>query len=124
MCNKIIAALTVIIAVILAILAIALNPSQLKPIILISRFFEVMIPVLGVGALLRYLAYCPHMHTTNIIVSACFLFVALVLGILSVVMPTPDIEFVILISRFFEVMLPIFAVGALVKFLISHPKKA
>lgn len=117
MCNKILAAATVLIALILAVLAISLQVDQVKPIIEISRFFEVMIPVLAVGALLRYVAHCPHAYMMNTIMSACFLFIALVLGILTVTLPVRDMEIVILISRFFEIMLPVFAVGALIKFL-------
>lgn len=122
MCNKILAAATVLIALILAVLAISLPMHQIKPIIEISRFFEVMIPVLGVGALLRYVASCPHAHMMNTILSACFLFIAVVLGIFAVALPVRDMEIVILISRFFEIMLPILAVGALIKFLCACPK--
>src|SRR6056297_2837641 len=106
MCNKLLAAATVLIALILAILAIALPSAQVRPIIEISRFFEVMIPVLAVGALLRYVAHCPHAYMMNTIMSACFIFIAVVLGILAVSMPMRDMEIVILISRFFEIMLP------------------
>ncbi len=117
MWNKILAAVTVIIALILAILAVSLSPDQLKFVIIISRFFEVMIPVLAVGALMRYLTYCPHAKMWNLIVSACFFFIALVLAIMAVTLSAMDINIVIIISRFFEVMLPIFAVGALIKYM-------
>ena len=58
MCHKILAILAVIVAVLLAIFAVALPPQNLQIVILISRFFEVMIPVLGVAALLKYLWTC------------------------------------------------------------------
>jgi len=122
MCNKILAAATVLIGLLLGILAMSLPVQHLKPIIEISRFFEVMIPVLAVGALLRYLTHCPYAHTMNTVTSACFIFIAVVLGILAVVLPVRSIEIVILISRFFEIMLPVFAVGALIKFLTCCPK--
>ena len=55
MFDRILGFLIVIIAVILAVLAVALPPAQITTIILFSRFFEVMIPVLAVGALIKYL---------------------------------------------------------------------
>src|SRR4051812_44080805 len=117
MWNKILAGITVIIALILAILAISLSPDQLKFVIIVSRFFEIMLPVLAVGALMRYLTYCPNANMFNVILSACFFFIAVVLAIMAVTLSPVNINIVILISRFFEVMLPIFGVGALVKYL-------
>lgn len=123
MCKKLLAIITVIIALILAISAVALQPEQLKWVIVVSRFFEVMIPVLAVGALLRYMTHCPHAPTFNTILSACFIFIAVVVGIMAVALAPKDISIVIILSRFFEVMLPIFAVGALIKYLTSCCKK-
>lgn len=60
MCNKIIAILSILIAVVLAILAVALPAEDVTTIIIISRFFEVMIPVLAVGALIKYLFTYTH----------------------------------------------------------------
>jgi hypothetical protein len=62
MCGKFFAVVIVVIAVILAAFASFL-PSLLPAdkidyVIAISRFFEVMLPVLAVGALIKYL--CPH----------------------------------------------------------------
>ncbi len=124
MFNKILAAVTVIIALILGILVISLDPSQLKGPIIVSRFFEVMIPVLAVGALLRYLAHCPHAHMMNTILSACFIFIAVLLGIFAVTLSPVHFSIVIIVSRFFEVMIPVFAVGALLKFLIGCSKSS
>ena len=58
MCNKIIAYVSILIAVILAVLAVALPPEKINFVIVISRFFEVMIPILAVGALVKYLCSC------------------------------------------------------------------
>lgn len=54
MCKKFTHVL-VLFAVILAILAVALPPKHIAAIIVIENFFEVMIPILAVGALLKYL---------------------------------------------------------------------
>jgi uncharacterized Tic20 family protein len=62
MCHKILAAVAIVVAVVLAILAVTLSPDKMSFVILISRFFEVMIPVLAVAALLKYLCCCPHTH--------------------------------------------------------------
>lgn len=55
MCDKIIAYTTIAIAVILAIFASFLSPEHLGTIMFAVKFFEVMIPVLAVGALIKYL---------------------------------------------------------------------
>lgn len=54
-CNKGLVIGTVIVAVILGIMAVTWPQSRLSDIIYISRFFDVMLPVLAVGALLKYL---------------------------------------------------------------------
>ena len=56
------------------------------------------------------------------ILTGCFILVAFVLAILAIVLPAANIHFVILISRFFEVMIPVLAVGALLKYLCMCPK--
>jgi hypothetical protein len=56
MCGKIFAGIFVLIALILAIAASLLPAEQLNSVIVVSRFFDVMLPVLGVGALLKYIA--------------------------------------------------------------------
>ena len=55
MCHKIFALVFIIIAVALAISASILSHDHLVNIIYVSRFFDVMIPVLAVGALIKYL---------------------------------------------------------------------
>lgn len=122
MWNRILGTVTVIIALILAIMAVSLSPDKLKFVIMVSRFFEVMIPVLAVGALMRYLTYCPHMPTWNTVLSGCIFLIAIILAIMAVTLSPTNINIVILISRFFEVMLPIFGVGALVKYLTNCRK--
>lgn len=61
MCNKIIAYTTIAVAVILAILASVLSPEHLGSIMFAVKFFEVMIPVLAVGSLVKYL-FSNHSH--------------------------------------------------------------
>lgn len=58
MCNTILAAVTIIVALLVAILGVLLPPTSLHLIIFVSRFFEIMIPILVVGALLKYLCSC------------------------------------------------------------------
>lgn len=57
-CNKIWAIIIIAIAVILAILATVWPQDRLTDIIYVTRFFDVMLPVLAVGALVKYLAKC------------------------------------------------------------------
>ncbi|MBI5447738.1 MAG: hypothetical protein HY939_03300 [Gammaproteobacteria bacterium] len=61
-------AFTAVIVVIALIMAIAVNllpPEKLAVLVPVSRFFEVMIPILGVGALLKYLCCCRHHDDEN-----------------------------------------------------------
>ncbi len=58
MCNKVFALVMIIIALALAVTATILPKERSADIVYISRFFEVMLPVLGVGALIKYLFYC------------------------------------------------------------------
>ena len=58
MCNKVFAVIIIVVALILAILATVWPQERLADIIYISRFFDVMIPVLAVGALIKYLCCC------------------------------------------------------------------
>ena len=46
------------IALLVAILATILPPAQLQVLSFVSRFFEIMIPFLAVGALVKYLCGC------------------------------------------------------------------
>lgn len=58
--GRAIGAIIVIIAVAMAVLVTVLPPEKVGYLVPVSRFFEVMIPVLGVGALLKYLCCCHH----------------------------------------------------------------
>jgi hypothetical protein len=58
MCGKLLTGLIILIAVILAVLASVLPPEQLDYVIGISKFFDIMLPILAVGALLKYLCKC------------------------------------------------------------------
>ena len=59
-CHKIIATIFIILAVALAI-TVSIKPQQsLSFIVFVSRFFDVMIPILAVGALIKYLTTAPY----------------------------------------------------------------
>jgi hypothetical protein len=58
MCGKILTGIIILIALILAIAASVLPAEQLGGVIMVSRFFDVMLPVLGVGALIKYISCC------------------------------------------------------------------
>lgn len=59
MCSKIFAIVFVVVALLLAISASLLPQDRLATIIYITRFFDIMLPVLAVGALVKYL-FCYH----------------------------------------------------------------
>jgi hypothetical protein len=61
MCHKILISVIILIALALAIIVSLCHQQGLAYILFISRFFDVMLPVLGVGALLKYLL-CSHRH--------------------------------------------------------------
>ncbi len=44
-----------IIALVLAVLGISLPRTALQPIIMVTNFFDIMIPILAVGALINYI---------------------------------------------------------------------
>lgn len=58
MCRKIFSIVIIVIALVLAILATVWPQDRIADIIYISRFFDVMIPILAVGALIKYLCCC------------------------------------------------------------------
>lgn len=58
MCGRIFAIIFILIALLLAIFAFILPQEKLAAIIYISHFFDIMLPVLAVGALIKYL--CTH----------------------------------------------------------------
>lgn len=61
MCRKFFPAVVIIIAVIMAIAASLARPDSVDYIVMISRFFDIMLPILAVGALIKYLC-CPRAH--------------------------------------------------------------
>jgi hypothetical protein len=58
MWNKFIAIIVTIIALALAFMVSFWHANALAQIIFVSRFFDVMLPILAVGALLKYLFSC------------------------------------------------------------------
>jgi hypothetical protein len=59
MCGKIFTVAIVVVAILMALLAIFMPPEHIEYLIVISKFFDVMLPILAVGALLKYLCRCP-----------------------------------------------------------------
>lgn len=64
MCGKLYTWVVVLVALIFAVLAIALPLDRLHDFVLIMRFFETMIPVLAVGALIKYIC-CGSSNNCN-----------------------------------------------------------
>lgn len=63
MFGKFIAVVFLILALIMGVAVSILPQDRLADVFFVSRFIEVMIPVLGVGALLKYLFSCNrHRH--------------------------------------------------------------
>ena len=64
MCVKILSGVIIVIAVALGLLATVLPPDRIDYVVTVSRFFDIMLPILAVGALLRYLCspkkHCMH----------------------------------------------------------------
>lgn len=58
--GRIFTTIIVVIALVMAIAVNVMSPEKLGYLVPVSRFFEVMIPILGVGALLKYLCCCHH----------------------------------------------------------------
>jgi hypothetical protein len=54
-CCKIGALVFVIIAVVMAVLACALPADKVGQLLIVAKFFDVMLPILGAGALIKYL---------------------------------------------------------------------
>ena len=65
--SKIFIIIICLIALALGVLSVTFNPKALTAVVIISRFFEVMIPFLGVMALLKYL-FC---YTSGCSSSGC-----------------------------------------------------
>lgn len=60
MCRKMFPIIVVLIALLMAVLVSVLPQDRLANLFYVSRFIEVMIPVLGAGALIKYLFCCSH----------------------------------------------------------------
>jgi ABC-type sugar transport system permease subunit len=58
MCRKLFAVLIIVLALLIAVLVSVLPQDKLAGLFYVSRFIEVMIPVLGAGALIKYLFAC------------------------------------------------------------------
>lgn len=71
MCSRILVGLIILVAIVMGVMAsIAGNLSDywLSIVGVIARFFDVALPILAVGALLKYLCCCPgksHCHTDD-----------------------------------------------------------
>lgn len=57
MAYKIIMGIVAVVAVVLAILSVTFNRDALTVVVVTSRFFEVMIPVLAVGGLVKWIYF-------------------------------------------------------------------
>ena len=53
--SKIFGLVVIIVAVLMAVLVSVMPVSRLHDVILLTRFFEAMLPILGVGALVKYI---------------------------------------------------------------------
>lgn len=65
MCSRVFAVIFVIVALLLAIVASVLPQDRLASIIYVTRFFDIMLPVLAVGALIKYLFSYHWNHCTK-----------------------------------------------------------
>jgi len=63
-CKRVVATTVIIIALALAIVVSIWHQQGLAYIIFVSRFFDVMLPVLAVGALIKYLI-CSDCHSDH-----------------------------------------------------------
>lgn len=64
MCRKLFCTIVVLVAVVMGLLAVFMPAAPQPYVAMIMKFFEVMIPVLAVGALLKYICCC-HMSKAN-----------------------------------------------------------
>lgn len=58
MCRKLFSVFIIVVALLIAVLVSVLPQDKLPALFYVSRFVEVMIPVLGAGALIKYLFSC------------------------------------------------------------------
>ena len=59
--SKVFPVIILILALVMGVLVSVLPQENLANLFYVSRFIEVMIPILGVGALIKYL-FCCHFH--------------------------------------------------------------
>ena len=59
MCNKIYGSIVVLAAIVLAVVVANVSIDNIDNIMKVMKFFDVMIPVLAVGALIKYV-FCGH----------------------------------------------------------------
>jgi hypothetical protein len=62
---KIFVALIVIVGVSVGVLALELPRDQIVKLIVFRDFFDVSLPILAFGALIKYLCSCPHHHKND-----------------------------------------------------------
>lgn len=58
MCGKILAGFFILVAIAMAVTATVIKPDYVDYVIAVSRFFDIMLPVLAVGALIKYICTC------------------------------------------------------------------
>lgn len=58
MCRKFFAVIFLLLALLMGVMVSVMPPERLQDLIVVSRFIEVMIPILAVGALIKYLFSC------------------------------------------------------------------
>ncbi|MGB6977533.1 MAG: hypothetical protein WBE18_08810 [Gammaproteobacteria bacterium] len=92
----------------------SISPQQrLNELLLVSRFFDVALPILATGALIKYLGLVSRFWNALIIL------IAIIIAALAVVLTQGRLITVVYLTRFFDVMLPILAAGALIKYLCA-----
>lgn len=57
MAYKVIMGIVAVVSIVLAILSVTFNRDLLTVVVVVSRFFEVMIPVLAVGGLIKWIFF-------------------------------------------------------------------
>jgi len=65
MLGKLWSLIIIVFALVIAILAVSLSQDAMRPIFVITTFFDVMIPILAVGALIKYIVCCRHCHNKD-----------------------------------------------------------
>lgn len=65
MSGKVFSIVIIVIAVVMGVLACVVPVSHVMNILLIAKFFDVMLPILGVGALIKYLSCCGNKNDNS-----------------------------------------------------------